>query len=432
MKLKSRLIIQNICILSGTLLITVCLSLLFTVIYSDIKNESVLPSARNVYSIVIENSDVIANNSPLTDIEIRSALMELETGNAVYSDGNATFTLSLFSSSDGRMVDILTLVPIIGYKDFYLALAAFITITFIITFIIAEMIALRYNTANIINPIAELKKKTDLLAEGDLSSEIDGSGIAEIKLLCDSVETLRIKLKESLYYNKKADENRRFLISGISHDLRTPITAAGGYIEGILDNVASTDEKRAEYLQKALMRLNQVNELINDLLLYSKLDLGQLPFEFKTVDICSFIRLAAEDNSFDLSKPIPVVCDFDRRYVRLDCEQLRRVIQNITDNAKKHSDGNIVIYLRENTSSVIIEIADSGGGVSPNALPHIFEKFYRGDNSRKADGSSGLGLAIAKLIIEGHGGHIWAVNNSFGGLSVMISLKKENTKLQEG
>lgn len=424
MKLKARLIFQNICVLSGTLLITVCLSLLFVSVYSDISDEKVHLAA-DTYGAVIENSIVIANNSPLSEVQIKSAVISAETGSVIYKSGEMSYTIGITeNNASGRHLIFLTLTPVANYKNFYTTLAAFILVVFIITFLAASFIALQYNTKNIIEPVVNLKNTTDMLARGELNSPVASDGTGEINSLCNSVEKLRVKLKESLYYNEKSDENRKFLISGISHDLRTPITAASGYIEGVLDNVADTEEKRRRYLQKALLRLGQINSIISDLLLYSKLDAGQLPFEFHSTDIVSYMRDITEDFAFGANGTFSFESDFDKRAVSLDAERFRRVIQNIIDNARKHSDGNIAISLRENTSSVIIEIADSGGGVPADELPHIFEKFYRGDASRKSEGSSGLGLAIAKLVVESHGGQIWGVNNTSGGLSIIISLKK--------
>jgi len=113
-------------------------------------------------------------------------------------------------------------------------------------------------------------------------------------------------------------------------------------------------------------------------------------------------------------------------FVLIDRERFKRVIQNILDNAKKFmekADGQVDIILRETRTSAIIEIRDNGKGIPENDLPHIFERFYRADPSRKSDGS-GLGLAIAKQIVEGHEGKIWVRSTVGEGTRMMISLKK--------
>ena len=114
-------------------------------------------------------------------------------------------------------------------------------------------------------------------------------------------------------------------------------------------------------------------------------------------------------------------------FVNIDIEKFKRVVQNILDNAKKNIESNkgqLIITLRETHSSVILEFHDNGKGIKREDLPHIFERFYRSDVARAVDGSSGLGLAIAKQIVEGLGGRIWAVSKTDEGTSIIISLKR--------
>ena len=160
----------------------------------------------------------------------------------------------------------------------------------------------RYYERDIIHPMVRLKQETVKLSEGDLDTEIVDDGYGEVRDLCEAVEQLRLKLKESVFYQDKYDENRKFLVSSISHDLKTPVTAIRGYIEGILDGVSATDEKREKYLQTAWNKTNLVSTMIDDLLLYSKLDLNQIPFAMGKVGIAGYIRDFVEDNIFGFEK----------------------------------------------------------------------------------------------------------------------------------
>ena len=269
------------------------------------------------------------------------------------------------------------------------------------------------------------------LREGDLDTAITDQGYGEVRELGRAVEQLRLQLKNSIYYQEKVDDNRKFLISSISHDLKTPVTSIRGYIDGVLDGVADTDEKKEDYLLKAVEKTKMIDIMIEDLLLYSKLDLNQMPFEKGKIDIGEYMSNYIEDNLADFegeNKSIIFENELeDVHHLLIDNEKFRRVMQNITDNAKRNIEeytGQLKVLLRETNSSVIIEFKDNGKGIDKDDLPYVFDRFYRADTAREIKGSSGLGLAIAKQIVEGLGGRIWAISEVGEGASIIISLKK--------
>ena len=215
--------------------------------------------------------------------------------------------------------------------------------------------------------------------------------------------------------------------------MRSPITAARGYIEGVLDNVADSKEKHDHYLNAALNKINTVNIMIDDLLLYSKLDLNFIPFEFEKVNISEFIENYVNEIKTDFQKSekeLEFISDIDY-FLDIDKQQFRRVLQNILTNAEKHilpRTGKVRVYLRETKNSIIVEISDNGEGIPEKDLPYIFNRFYKGDTARTSDNSSGLGLTIAKQIVEGLNGRIWATSEIGKGTSIMISFFKERTE----
>jgi len=291
-------------------------------------------------------------------------------------------------------------------------------------------VSLRFSRG-IIAPVSRLKDAAVKISEGDLSFGIAEEGDGEVRELCRTLELMRIKLKESVYLQQKYDDNRKFLVSSISHDLKTPVTSIIGYIEGILDGVAKTPEKIGEYLETARSKAVQVNAMIDDLLLYSKLDLNQIPYHFEKTDLKQYFEDCVADHRHEFDKAhikLSLISELKETvYVFIDRERLKRVIQNILDNAMKYmekADGQVDIILRETRSSAIIEIRDNGKGIPEDDLPHIFERFYRADPSRKSAEGSGLGLAIAKQIVEGHEGKIWVRSKVGEGTRMMISLKK--------
>jgi signal transduction histidine kinase len=284
---------------------------------------------------------------------------------------------------------------------------------------------------SIIKPISILKEGAERIKSGDLSFEIKTTSNDEIGQLNRTFEEMRIKLKESVNLQIQYEENRKELLSNISHDLKTPITSIIGYVEGIKDGVANTPEKMEKYLTTVYSKARDMDLLIDELFLFSKLDLKKEPFSFETIDLVEYMRDYVEELHLDLlqkgiqielhllSKPINVTADR---------EKLRRVLANLISNCVKYMNKDkkyISISLHEGLFDVVVQVTDNGYGIEPSALPYIFKRFYRAEKSRNSQtGGSGLGLAIAKQIIEEHGGDIWATSELGKGTDVFFSLKK--------
>jgi histidine kinase len=245
---------------------------------------------------------------------------------------------------------------------------------------------------------------------------------------------MRQKLKSSVELQIQYEDNRKQLLSSISHDLRTPITSIVGYVEGIQDGVANTPDKLSKYLLTISTKAKDMNALIDELFLFSKLDLHEIPFVFKKLNISDFMESYVQELQFEMSEHnIDVLFSNDSLttlYAKADAEQLRRVLINLTTNSIKFMDKErkrIDMVLSATESELIIEVKDNGSGISPEALAHIFDRFYRAEQSRNSNtGGSGLGLAIAKQIVERHGGDIWALSKLGEGTSIFFSLQKMN------
>ncbi|WP_176585401.1 sensor histidine kinase [Priestia megaterium] len=287
---------------------------------------------------------------------------------------------------------------------------------------------------SIIKPIRELKEAAEKIKQGDLHFEISANSRDEIGELTQAFEEMRQKLKSSVELQIQYEDNRKQLLSSISHDLRTPITSIVGYVEGIQDGVANTPDKLSKYLLTISTKAKDMNALIDELFLFSKLDLQEIPFVFKKLNISAFMESYVQELQFEMSEhDIDVLFSNDSLttlYAKADAEQLRRVLINLTTNSIKFMDKErrrIDIVLSATESELIIEVKDNGAGISPEALAHIFDRFYRAEQSRNSNtGGSGLGLAIAKQIVERHGGDIWALSKLGEGTSIFFSLQKMN------
>ena len=436
MKLRRRFLTQNILILISTILVTACCGFLYNYFHNLLNESNVTQGLGQTAVVVMKDDNVIYNSEDFTMLMVKEMLMNLDIKNNYYEYGNNVYRMNVknFATGDSGNYKIITLNQIIDTFSYYKGLSIFVFTIFLTVFIITAMIIQRQNMKNIITPITNLTKDMEKLRIGELETAITDNGYGEIRELSAAIEQLRLQLKNSIYYQQKVDENRKFLISSISHDLKTPVTSIRGYIDGVLDGVANTEEKKQYYLLKAIEKTRVINTMIEDLLLYSKLDLNQMIFEKDEVPIAEYIKNCIEDNLEGFAHENKKII-FENNlsgtfFVMIDVEKFKRVVQNIMDNAKRSIEegtGQLRIILRETNSSIIVEFKDNGKGISKEDLLYIFERFYKADAAREIKDSSGLGLAIAKQIVEGLGGRIWAISEKGQGASIIISLKKVKT-----
>lgn len=281
-------------------------------------------------------------------------------------------------------------------------------------------------------PLVKLKKATKNIKEGNLDFVLEVEGNDEFSQLCQDFEEMRKRLKESTEEKILMDKENKELISNISHDLKTPITAVKGYVEGIMDGVADTPEKMEKYIRTIYNKANEMDTLINELTLYSKIDTNRIPYNFKILSVNDYFSDCAEDLSLDLEAKNIEFGYFnyveEEVQVIADAEQITRVIHNIVNNSVKYMDkekGKINLRIKDVGDFVQVEIEDNGKGIAAKDLPNIFERFYRTDASRNSSkGGSGIGLSIVKKIIEEHGGKIWATSRENTGTTMYFVLRK--------
>ena len=285
---------------------------------------------------------------------------------------------------------------------------------------------------SIATPLVKLKKATQNIKEGNLDFVLDVEGDDEFSELCRDFEEMRKRLKESAEEKVLLDKENKELISNISHDLKTPITAVKGYVEGIMDGVADTPEKMDRYVKTIYNKTNEMNHLINELTFYSKIDTNRIPYTFSKLNVEDYFGDCAEEVGLELeTRGIELVY---ANYVEsgvlviADGEQIRRVIHNIISNAIKYMDkpkGIIQIRVKDVGDFIQVEIEDNGKGIAAKDIAYIFDRFYRTDVSRNSSkGGSGIGLSIVKKILEDHGGKVWATSRLGIGTIMYFVLRK--------
>ena len=285
---------------------------------------------------------------------------------------------------------------------------------------------------SIATPLVKLKKATQNIKEGNLDFELQVEGKDEFSELCRDFEEMRKRLKESAEEKVVLDKENKELISNISHDLKTPITAVKGYVEGIMDGVADTPEKMDRYVKTIYNKTNEMDHLINELTFYSKIDTNRIPYTFSKLNVEDYFSDCAEEIGLELeTRGIELVyanyVESDV-FVIADGEQIRRVIHNIISNAIKYMDkpkGIIQIRVKDVGDFIQVEIEDNGKGIGSKDIAYIFDRFYRTDVSRNSSkGGSGIGLSIVKKILEDHGGKAWATSRLGIGTIMYFVLRK--------
>lgn len=301
----------------------------------------------------------------------------------------------------------------------FIALFVMVGLLVIGVILLLSQLLTRRLISKIMEPIGLLDAGALRVANGNLEQAIAYERQDEFTNVCNSFDLMQTKLKEQLEQNAAYEKARIEMVSGISHDLRTPLTSMKGYVKGMLDGVANTEEKRREYLQIAYRKSCDMDRLLKKLFYFSKLETGNMPLYFETIDLGRNMENYASEKAEELqTKDIRLVYDFGNILgapCRIDRDQWSRIFDNLVDNAIKYgrSDQPMVLTMGGELSSmgtaVNLYFKDNGPGMPEDKIAHVFEQFYRGDEARSAvsDGS-GLGLYMCRYLVQKHGGSIEA------------------------
>lgn len=293
---------------------------------------------------------------------------------------------------------------------------------------------------SVLVPLSKISVALEHLKNGDLDYEFSGSGDRELREICVSFEELRLRLQRNVRMGIKKDNDRRMLLVNISHDIKTPVTSIKGYVEGIRDGVANTDEKRLHYLDTIYRKAESIEQMVDNLSIYSKLELGRMQYNKTKIDLFNFLRSCTEEYSLDLNSAdmeLSIKIPNETAVVLGDKEKLERVFANIITNAikyKKLGRGMLKVSAEVTEKGAVMTFADLGRGIAEEDLNSIFDEFYRADPSRNASvEGNGLGLSICKRIVADHGGKIWARSKLGEGCEISIFLpysveQKEDNK----
>ena len=252
----------------------------------------------------------------------------------------------------------------------------------------------------------DIAKRIERINLGDYSLQIDENSEDELSLLDNQIYRTTVKFREQAENSRKDKENLQKSLSDISHQLKTPLTSIIVMVENILDDDDMPLEIRREFLNDIKHNTNTISFLVQSLLKLSKLDAEAVKFRYEQVEVKSIVDECIK-NTAVMAEILGVRLETDCNDIILNCDKkwLCEAVTNIIKNCIEHSqNGNIKITADQNKLYTKISIKDNGSGITKEDLPHIFERFYKGKNS--SDDSVGIGLSLAKTIIEKQGGYI--------------------------
>ena len=402
--------------------------------------QSIDEKVASLYSyIIVKRGDVDFYVAGENKEAAESIIQELNTGGG----GNSIFVLPesklfvrqynfIFSTGEPGSLYIIS-----GIKaEFPKSLIIYMTVSIVVILLLTSILLTTWIGRSFFKPIDELNIAMQHIKDGNfdyiLPTDIKEKG--EIGAIYRNYEDMRLRLKESAEEKIERERQNRELISNISHDLKTPITAIKGYSQGLMEGVAANPEMQHKYVKIIYNKANDMNNLINELTLYSSIDNNRIPYNFVKLNVAEYFGDCIEEIGADLeSKSIKLnysnLTGPDTQIVA-DPEQLKRVVNNIVSNSVKYLDrddgtGQIDIRILDEVDSIRVELEDNGKGIAQKDIPNIFDRFYRTDASRNSkQGGSGIGLSIVKKIIEDHGGYIWATSHEGEGTCMHFVLRK--------
>ncbi len=292
---------------------------------------------------------------------------------------------------------------------------------------------------NLIGPLENLQEGMEEVAGGNYGFTIDSGENTSLDALIESFNEMSCELKKVSDTNDKYEMNRKKLLAGISHDLKTPITSILGYVEGINEGVANSPEKMKTYMDIIYKNARYTNTLIDDLFLFSKLDINQMKYQMQKINVKDYFDDIFIEMKIDLEERGNIVnytSDIDaNKEMYIDPKMVYRIISNLVSNAIKYNDKEQVVLKCkleevEGKDGIRVSVKDNGMGIEEKEISHVFDVFYRVDKARNKDiGGSGLGLSISKQLVEAHDGEITAISTVGKGTEFTFTLYNQYNKM---
>lgn len=288
-----------------------------------------------------------------------------------------------------------------------------------IVLIILSALVIYFNSMRISKPIKQMEIAAGKLASGEHTDDLIVNNADEIGKLAKSFNYMKHQLAST-------EKMRSEFIASVSHDMRTPLTSINGFVSGMLDGIVQPEDYN-KYLLIIKDETLRLTKLTNDILHLAKIQSGSIKLFRENLNVKEIVdSVLSSTKAFKEEKSISLVLECDTTLtVYTDPDKLKQILINILDNAVKYTEHGGEIWISVTCKSSVTEfrIRDTGIGISQEELPFIFEKFYRVDKSRSSPGGTGLGLNIAKSLIELHEGKIWATSKLGAGTEIIFELR---------
>lgn len=311
--------------------------------------------------------------------------------------------------------------------SFYMILAADVAICIAILIAVSFFFTKRL-AHHIMVPVELLEKGANRIQENVLTEKIEYIGEKEFEDICGTFNTMQEHILSEQEKNRKYELARTEMIAGISHDLKTPLTAVRGAIKSVLDNVAKTEEQKEKFLKIAYKRTADTEQLLDRLFYLSKLETGNMPLNLIKIDLAAFLKNYVDEKKSLLSNEnteITLRAESVMGNAEIDALEFKRILDNLIENSQKYANVNplkINISLKEEENNFLICFSDNGQGIDESKTEFIFDEFYRADESRSKCDGNGLGLYIVKKLVNSMHGNVYAKNDN--GLNIYIKLPK--------
>jgi len=408
-----------------------------------------------------------ANQVALADIRLRFGLGYETSAGPIFEPANGTSTFSAqltVAPGRGQARDQISYLEVFRVEDpagveptWYLevslsapyttrqstiaAVVGFLALTslavMLLAIVMASVLARRFTT-----PLRRLTEAARALAEGDLARRVPAdrarTGAAEITELSSQFNTMAAQVEETMDVIRRDRDTGREFLADVSHELRTPLAALRTFNELLQEKAGNDVAARAEFLESSAQQIERLDWLAQNLLELSKLDSGLVRLDLRPDDLRATVEsaveqaeAAAERRGVRLTREFPET----PLVVRHDPQRLGQVVSNLVGNALKFTPrgGSVVVTLGEYRHGARIQVIDTGVGIDPTELPHIFERFYRGARASEARSSgSGLGLAIVRSVVEMHGGRVMVESRLHVGSTFTVTLPTDPRTASDG
>jgi len=434
MSIKRRLLISNILMIVIPIVLTIVILIVALFTFFDGGLITAVESTIPTVPIIIGEENDFSDLMHTSDNEI--LLYQL-------TDGNYILILpkhlnELFDSTDFVADNMLANIVVIN-EDIAVRMSLFeqqavsIQVLVIVALLVVILISNYFLTKFVFQPIVRslnvLTKGVDEISAGNLQYQLQHDMGNEFDAVGENFNQMANRLSDMARQRRLDEQNRKELIAGISHDLRTPLTSIRTYTEGLELGMAETPERQTQYLATIKQKTQDIEHIISQLFMFSKLDIGEFPLRLERLAVGDWLEAfvtAIDDEYSKRGLDVKLGQNVTNYFFLIDSVQFKGVLVNILENSLKYGrtlGGEVSINSFINNNEIAIQLTDNGPGVPTGDLDKLFDVFYRGDKSRTNPGSgSGLGLAIAKKMIECMHGSIVAENTATGGLRITIKL----------